>query len=63
MEGMNIIERAFELAPECSSLDEIKRQLTREGYFNVNAHLAGRQIRAELSARLKSASTDQGIAE
>jgi hypothetical protein len=52
---MNIIERAFEIAPECGSLDEVKRRLAREGYFNVNAHFEGRQIKSEILARLDPA--------
>lgn len=51
----NVIVRAFALAPECGSIDELKRRLIREGYFNVNAHLSGWQIRRELLAKLKPA--------
>lgn len=52
MEGVNIIERAFELAAECGSIDEVKQKLKREGYLQVEAHLSGRQIRSELMRRL-----------
>jgi len=52
VEGVNIIERAFQLAAESASLDEVKRKLTREGYFHVERHLSGRQIRADITARL-----------
>lgn len=45
---MNIIERAFQLAPECGSIDELRQRLVREGYFNVHAHLAGKQVRQQL---------------
>lgn len=55
MEGVNIIERAFEIAPECGSIDELKRRLMREGYLQVNAHLSGRQIRRDLLQRLNRA--------
>jgi hypothetical protein len=44
----NVIERAFELAPECGSLAELKRRLIREGYFQVEAHLSGRQIKSQI---------------
>jgi hypothetical protein len=52
MEGVDIIERAFQLAAESGSVDEVKRKLRREGYFQVEAHLSGRQIRAEVAQRL-----------
>ena len=48
----NVIERAFQLAPECTTLDELKRKLVREGYFQVSAHLSGRQIRTQISSLL-----------
>ncbi|HEX6604504.1 MAG TPA: hypothetical protein VF027_06470 [Sphingomicrobium sp.] len=49
---MNIIERAYELALESRSIEEIKKKLLREGYVNVHAHLGGRQIRQDLLDRL-----------
>jgi hypothetical protein len=52
MNGMNIIERAYELALESRSIEEIKKKLLREGYVNVHAHLGGRQIRQDLLERL-----------
>lgn len=51
---MTIIERAFEIAPQCGSIDELKRRLTQEGYSNVNAHFAGRQLKAQLSGLLNT---------
>ena len=52
MDGVNIIERASALAPECGSIEELKRRLIREGYLQVNAHLSGYQIRREVLQRL-----------
>jgi hypothetical protein len=52
MEGSTIIERAFEIAPEYGSIADLKRRLIDEGYTQVNAHLSGRQIRAEILGRL-----------
>jgi hypothetical protein len=52
MEGPTIIERAFEIAPEYGSIADVKRRLIDEGYTQVNAHLSGRQIRAEILGRL-----------
>jgi hypothetical protein len=52
MEKRNVIERAFEIAPECGSIVEVRRRLIGEGYMQVNAHLSGRQIRMEITNRL-----------
>jgi hypothetical protein len=48
MHTHNIIERAFQLAREAHNLDEIRRILRREGYSNVDAHLGGASIKADL---------------
>ena len=58
VQDVNIIERAFQIAPECGSVDEVKKRLVREGYFNVSAHLAGRQIRSQIAERLDPQLTD-----
>ena len=52
MSQPNIIERAFELAPECHSIVEVRDRLRREGYFHVDAHLGGRLIKSEIKQRL-----------
>jgi hypothetical protein len=52
MNNINVIERAFQLAPECGSLEQLKRKLIHEGYLQVEAHLSGRQIRSEISPLL-----------
>ena len=49
----NIIERAFKLAEQSMSVDEIRAKLKREGYTNVDAHFAGRKIRADLSKAIE----------
>lgn len=43
-----IIERAFQLAEHSANVEEIRNRLRREGYSNVDGHLMGRQIRADL---------------
>ena len=48
----DIIKRAYDIASECGSLPELKRRLILEGYFQVNAHLSGWQIRRDLTQRL-----------
>lgn len=47
----NIIERAFQLAPAATSVEEIRKTLRREGYSNVDAHLEGASIKADLKKR------------
>jgi tRNA G26 N,N-dimethylase Trm1 len=44
----DIIERAFQLASGTKNVDEIKKTLRTEGYSNVDAHLAGASIKADL---------------
>jgi hypothetical protein len=48
MQTSNIIERAFQLARDSISIDEIRKVLRSEGYANVDAHLGGASIKAEL---------------
>lgn len=51
MYSPNIIERAFQLACDSSSVDEIRKALRQEGYSNVDAHLDGASIKADLKKR------------
>ena len=55
MHTQNIIERAFEVARESTSIEEIRKVLRREGYSNVDAHLAGSSIKAELKRKFARA--------
>lgn len=48
------VERAYQLAPECRTMDELRAKLMREGCTNIDAHLQG-SLRRELSKLLKSA--------
>lgn len=48
MQTSNIIERAFQLARDSDNLDEIRKALRQEGYSNVDAHLGGPSIKADL---------------
>ena len=45
---LNIIERAFQLARGTNNVVEIRKALRQEGYANVDAHLAGASIKADL---------------
>jgi hypothetical protein len=51
MRTENIIERAFELAGASANIDELRKALRQEGYSNVDAHLAGASIKADLKKR------------
>jgi hypothetical protein len=48
MQNQTIIERAFELARGSTNIDDIRKTLRKEGYANVDAHLGGASIKAEL---------------
>ncbi len=52
MQGVNVIERAFQLAAESGSVDEVKTKLSREGYLNVHRHLGGKHTRSQILERL-----------
>lgn len=54
MQTTNIIERAFQLAPASTSIEEVRKALRQEGYANVDAHLAGASIKADLKKRFAS---------
>lgn len=49
----NIFERAFELAPGCDTVDQLRAALKREGYVNVEQHFEGRQIKAQIAGMLR----------
>jgi len=46
----HIIERAFQLARsgECHAMGDISQRLRREGFTQVDAHLGGKSIKAQL---------------
>lgn len=47
------VHRAFQLAPECSSIDEVRRKLKQEGYGAVDEHLQGPRIQKDLKLLLQ----------
>ena len=49
MQTPHIIERAFQLARGSTNIDEIRKALRQEGYSNVDAHLCGASIKADLT--------------
>lgn len=46
------VERAFELAPESATLEELRQKLKREGYSQVEEHLSGGSLRSDLKKML-----------
>lgn len=53
-----VIERAFQLAQQSATIEEIRTSLRREGYSNVNAHLMGRKIRSDLVKIIRKTAED-----
>jgi len=56
----NLLVRAFELAPGCDTLEQLRNALTREGYSNVDQHLQGPSIRAQLTKLLYRTRPERG---
>ena len=50
---IGIIERAFQLAPESHSIEEVRAKLQKEGYANVDGHLARGALRKDLAKLYK----------
>jgi hypothetical protein len=48
----DVVARAYDLAPNCSKLDELRNKLKSEGYANVDGHFSSGQLKAELTKRL-----------
>ena len=60
---MDTVERAFRLAPGCTSIEELRRKLLAEGCTNVDAHLKG-ALRRELKQLLaRRIDPERGSAE
>lgn len=57
MEGVSVIERALQIAPECATLMEVRKRLKKEGYSEtaIHAHLMGRGTRMQIHERLDPA--------
>lgn len=55
MNGIGTVERAYQLAEESATVDEVRRRLIREGYTSVEAHLSAPQLRRALTAKLRKA--------
>jgi hypothetical protein len=51
----NIIERAYQLAPECTSLDELRYKLKKGRYSSVDEHPQGGSIQTALKRLFKGA--------
>jgi hypothetical protein len=55
LERANIIKRAFDIAAECGSIEQVQRRLRDEDYLSVSGHLSGRHTRSEIARRLNPA--------
>ena len=51
---MGTVERAFQLAPECRTMDELRAKLSKEQFGAIDAHLQG-SLRRDLRKLLKKA--------
>ena len=49
---MGTVERAFQLAPECRTMDELRAKLSKEQFGGIDAHLQG-SLRRDLRKLLK----------
>jgi hypothetical protein len=47
-----LVERAFLLAEQCSSVEEVRLRLLAEGYFSVGPRLRLKHVKRELISRL-----------
>ncbi len=52
---MGILERALQLADagECRGIEDIRTELVREGYLEIDAYLAGFTLHRQLNQTLK----------
>ena len=50
---VGVVERAFQLAEECTSHFEIRANLKKEGYPHVDEHFSGGKIRSDLAKVIK----------
>lgn len=50
--AIGTVQRAFQLAPECTSVDDVRRKLKQEGYSAVDEHLQG-SLSSDLKKLLK----------
>jgi hypothetical protein len=53
--SVGTVERAYQLAPECRTIAELRDRLTKERCDNVDSYLRG-SLRSELSKLLKKSS-------
>lgn len=59
MTSGNLVQRAFELAPDCHTLVEVKAKLKREGFISVNHHFDSKSLRRQIEALLQKPLFDQ----
>ena len=54
------VERAFQVAAGCATLDDIRRTLRAEGCAQVDDHLSAPSLRRELALLLRGGRTNVG---
>ena len=59
--SIGTVERAFELAAQSATIEEVRQKLKREGYSQVEEHLSGCAIRSDLKKVLKSAPSSEAV--
>lgn len=59
--SIGTVERAFQVASEVETLEEVRRQLKREGFAQVEEHLSGGTIQSDLKKLLKPAHSTLGL--
>jgi hypothetical protein len=47
------------MARDCSSIEELRAKLSREGYGNVDDHLRSSSLRADLKRQFRGARLDK----
>jgi len=53
MRNIGTVERAYQLAPKCTTMAELRTKLMKEHFSNVDAYLQG-SLRSELKKLLRS---------
>ncbi|WP_324808803.1 hypothetical protein SH584_04240 [Sphingomonas sp. LY29] len=51
----NVIERAYQIAPSCNDLAEVKKQLKREGYLMVDENFDSKSLRNSIVQLIETA--------
>ncbi|MEA1072057.1 hypothetical protein [Sphingomonas sp. LY160] len=53
----NLVERAFQIAPDCNTLKELKTRLQNEGYLQVESYFDSKTLRKQVTLLLATEPT------